>query len=58
MTVEMGKDGMICKMMPMAAAMMDQMKSCYDMLCKMMGMGMPCMMTCGNCTMMCMPATG
>ena len=56
MTCEMGKDGMMCRMMPMDAGNMEMMKECCDAMNAMMGMGMPMMMMCnGMPMMMCMP---
>jgi hypothetical protein len=52
MTMEMGKDGMTCKMMPMDPSMMDMMRERCEMMTRMMGMGMPMMMTCGGMPMM------
>jgi hypothetical protein len=52
MTCEMGKDGMICKMMPMDMSQMEMMKNRCEMMNTMMGMGMPCMMMCNGMPMM------
>jgi len=55
MTCEMGKDGMMCRMMPMDAGQMEMMKDCCDAMNSMMAMGMPMMMMCnGMPMMMCM----
>ncbi|HVK74846.1 MAG TPA: hypothetical protein VM734_16065 [Kofleriaceae bacterium] len=56
MSMEMGKDGMVCKMMPMDPSQMDMMRERMKMMESMMGQGMPCMMMCGGMPMMmCMP---
>jgi len=52
MTCELGKDGMVCKMMPMEGVSMDMMRECCDAMNAMMAMGMPCMMSCGGIPMM------
>ena len=52
MSCEMGKDGMICKMMPMDAQGMEMMTQRCDMMNKMMAMGMPMMMMSGGMPMM------
>ena len=52
MTCEMGKDGMMCKMMPMDASQMDMMKECCEAMNSMMAMGMPMMMMCNGMPMM------
>ncbi len=54
MSMEMGKDGMVCKMMPAQAMTMEQMTACCEVMKRMMGMGMPAMMMCGG---MCLMAT-
>jgi hypothetical protein len=54
MTMEMGKDGMVCKMMPMDPAQMDMMKDRMNMMMQSMQQGMPCMMMCGGMPMMMM----
>ena len=55
MTCEMGKDGMICRMMPMEGQDMAMMKECCDAMNSMMAMGAPMMMMCnGMPMMMCM----
>jgi hypothetical protein len=53
-TMEMGKDGMVCKMMPMnpSPAHMDMLKDRMAAMMSMMGMGMPMMMSCGGMPMM------
>ncbi len=56
MTMEMGKDGMICKLMPMEGANMDLLRERCDAMTKMMASGMPMMMLCGGSMMMCTPA--
>jgi hypothetical protein len=48
----MGKDGMVCKLMPMDAAQMDMMRERCAAMTSMMGMGMPVMMMCGGMPMM------
>jgi hypothetical protein len=53
-TMEMGKDGMICKMMPMDPSHMEQMKERMQTMMSCMHNGMPCMMTCGGMPMMMM----
>ena len=56
MSMEMGKDGMVCKMMPMDPSQMDMMRERMKTMESMMGQGMPCMMMCGGMPMMmCMP---
>jgi len=52
MTCEMGKDGMMCKFMPMDMSQMDMMKERMSQMMNMMNMGMPCMMMCGGMPMM------
>jgi hypothetical protein len=52
MTMEMGKDGMTCKMMPMEGMSMDMMNERCEAMMKMMAMGMPMMMMCGGMPMM------
>jgi hypothetical protein len=52
MTCEMGKDGMVCKMMPMEASQMDMMRDRCAAMTSMMSAGMPCMMMCGGMPMM------
>jgi hypothetical protein len=58
MTVEMGKDGMVCKMTPMDPSMMDMMRERCEMMTRMMGMGMPIMMMCGGMPLMAGMTTG
>jgi hypothetical protein len=53
MTMEMGKDGMVCKVMPMEGANMDMLRERCESMMKMMAMGMPMMMMCGGSMMMC-----
>jgi hypothetical protein len=48
MTLEMGKDGMICKMMPLEGMSMDMMRERCESMTKMMAMGMPVAMFCGG----------
>jgi hypothetical protein len=52
MTMEMGKDGMICKMMPMNPAHMDAMKERMNAMMSMMAMGMPMTISCAGMPMM------
>jgi len=52
MTMEMGKDGVICKMMPMDGTSMEMMKERCEMMMKNMAMGMPMMVMCGGMPMM------
>ncbi len=52
MTCEMGKDGMMCRMMPMDPGQMEMMKDCCDAMNSMMSMGMPMMMMCNGMPMM------
>jgi hypothetical protein len=52
MTCEMGKDGMVCKMMPMDSAQMEMMKERCNAMQSMLAMGTPCMMMCGGVPMM------
>jgi len=54
MTMEMTKDGMMCRVMPMDPAHMDMMKERMTMMMQAMQHGMPCMMTCGGMPMMMM----
>ncbi len=55
MTCEMGKDGMVCRMMPLEGQDMAMMKECCDAMNSMMAMGAPMMMMCnGMPMMMCM----
>jgi len=54
MTMEMGKDGMVCKMMPMDPAQMDMMKERMAMMQSCMHQNMPMMMMCGGMPMMMM----
>ncbi len=56
MTMEMGKDGVTCKMTPLEGAGMDAMRERCESMMKMMAMGMPVMMSCGGATVMAMPA--
>lgn len=53
MTCEMGKEGMMCKVMPMDAAQMETMRERCNALLAMMAAGMPCVMMCGGMMMMC-----
>jgi hypothetical protein len=58
MTMEMTKDGMTMKCMPMDGMPAEMFKErCEAMSRMMMSGGMPCMMMCGGMTMMCVPAT-
>jgi hypothetical protein len=52
MTCEMGKDGMMCRMMPMDGQDMAMMKECCDAMNAMMAMGAPVMMMCNGMPMM------
>jgi hypothetical protein len=52
MTVEMTKDGMVCRMMPMDGAAMDALAERCNAMNAMMAMGMPCTMMCGGMPMM------
>jgi hypothetical protein len=56
MTMEMGKDGMVCKMMPMEGTNMEMLRERCDSMMKMMAMGVPMTMMCGGAMMVCMPA--
>jgi len=49
----MGKDGMVCKLMPMEGVGMEALRERCEAMMKMMGMGMPMMLTCDGHTMMC-----
>jgi hypothetical protein len=51
MTVEMTKDGMVCRMTPMDQAGMEAMADRCNAMTAMMAMGMPCMMACGGMPM-------
>ena len=58
MTMEMGKDGMTCKVMPAEGVTLEMMRERCDAMMKMMSMGMPMMMMMGGMPMMaCMPMT-
>ncbi|QSQ27980.1 hypothetical protein JY651_04335 [Pyxidicoccus parkwayensis] len=52
MTCEMGKDGMVCKMMPMEGQDMAMLKECCDAMNAMMAMGAPVTMMCNGMPMM------
>jgi hypothetical protein len=52
MTVEMTKDGMVCRMTPMDQAGMEMMGDRCNAMNAMMAMGMPCMVMCGGMPMM------
>jgi hypothetical protein len=52
MTVEMTKDGMVCRMEPMDQASMEMMTERCNAMNAMMAMGMPAMMTCAGMPMM------
>ncbi len=52
MTVEMAKDGMVCKMMPMDGSGMEAMTERCNAMNAMMAMGMPGMLSCGGMPMM------
>jgi hypothetical protein len=52
MTCEMGKDGMVCKMMPMEGQDMAMVKECCDAMNAMMTMGAPVMMMCNGMPML------
>jgi hypothetical protein len=54
MNCEMGKDGMVCRMMPMDSSQMEMMKECCDALNAMMAMGMPITLMCNGMPMMTM----
>jgi len=54
MSMEMTKDGMICKMMPMDPSQMDMMKERMATMMQSMQHHMPCMMMCGGMPMMMM----
>ena len=56
MTCEMMGNTMVCKMTPMGGMTTAMMKECCDSMNRMMAMGMPMMMACGNMMMCCMPA--
>ncbi|WP_437524219.1 hypothetical protein WME79_35600 [Sorangium sp. So ce726] len=58
MTCEMDKEGMVCKMIPMDAMGMDMLRQRCEAMMKMMGMGMPMMLMCGNMPMMMCMSTG
>jgi hypothetical protein len=51
--MEMGKDGMTCKMMPMDAAGMEALRERFDSMMKMMSTGMPVMFACGGQMLFC-----
>jgi hypothetical protein len=52
MTVEMTKDGMVCKMMPMDPSQMDMMRERCNAMMAMAHMGMPLIMMCGSMPML------
>ena len=52
MTVEMTKDGMVCRMTPMDQAGMEMMADRCNAMNAMMAMGMPCLIACGGMPMM------
>jgi hypothetical protein len=54
MTMEMSKDGMICKMTPMDPAQMEMMKEKMAMMQSCMEQHMPMLMMCGGMPMMMM----
>ena len=54
MTMEMGKDGMVCKMMPTEGVTMEMMKEYCEMMGSMMAMGRPMMMMCNGMPMLMM----
>jgi len=43
---------MTCKMMPASGMSMEMFKTCCEMMMKMMGNGMPMVMSCGGMPMM------
>jgi hypothetical protein len=53
MSCEMGKDGMLCKLMPMDAGQMDMLKNCCEAMTSMLTMGAPCVMMCNGMPMLC-----
>lgn len=53
MTMEVGKDGVTCKMTPMEGTAMEAMRERCEMMMKMMAMGMPMMMMCGGMICFC-----
>jgi hypothetical protein len=50
--MEMTKDGMVCRMMPLEGQSADAMRERVDMMTKMAASGMPVMMSCGGMPMM------
>jgi hypothetical protein len=56
MSMEMSKDGLICKVMPMEGANMDMLRERSESMIKMMATGAPMMMMCGGSTMICTPS--
>lgn len=48
MTMEMGKDGMTCKVMPMEGMTMEMMGERCEVTMKLMAIGMPMMVRCGG----------
>jgi hypothetical protein len=52
MKCEMGKQGMVCTMMPMEGMDMEMMTERCNAMNAMMAMGMPMMMSCGGMMMM------
>ncbi|MCS6913916.1 MAG: hypothetical protein RMK29_07325 [Myxococcales bacterium] len=58
MSMDMGKDGILCRLMPTEGGSMDLLRDRCETMMKMMSMGMPVMMMCGNMPMMlCTSAT-
>jgi hypothetical protein len=55
MTMELGKDGMTCKVMPMEGTNLEMLRERCDTMTKLMAMGVPMMMMCGGAMMICMP---
>lgn len=52
MTMEMTGQGMSCLMKPKGMMTMDMLKTCCDVMTKMMGSGVPMTMMCGSMPMM------
>jgi hypothetical protein len=57
MAVEMGKDGIVCRLMPAEGVPPEALHERFDAMMKLMAMGMPMMMACGNLPLLCLPVT-
>jgi hypothetical protein len=52
MTVDMGKDGMVCKLMPTEGTTLEALRERCEAMTKMVAAGIPVMMMCGGTMMM------